>query len=538
MTSKLRLAFVMTILFSLQAFAYQLNETQKMSDFNQLVYSIKSGYGPLHYKKDVIGIDLEKLVEEFTPKIKAAQSNREFYYLLLEFVNSFHDGHFNAYVPTDHEATVGFFANWVQGKALIDTIDRDKLPKDKFPFEKGDEVVEVDGISVEDFITENKKFTASGYDLTETGSTVYMLTQRRGSRMPVPTSKQVTYQIRRGTSTLLEEVTLDWEFKGTPLDEYIDFKSFDDQVMGSKFKALGMISSKNYVESLLGDNIDKTYHCSGDTRIDIPKDATVIIKKPFVAYYHPTPKGNIGYLRIPHYAPVDEQGKDDYELRFKQYEYAVSILEENTVGLIIDQDHNCGGSVEYLHNIVSLFVNRSFDQMDFELLANKAEYLGYQKEMKEVNEHTILYQAIKKIQEKVKNAWIRGDFLTEKTHIWGSKTINPHAVHYSKPILMLIDFWSGSGGDAFPSLMQGIGRAKLMGTRTMGLGGHVEEQPALSFSRITYRMTKSLFYRPDGVPVENNGAVPDVDYEITRNDMLYGFKEYQKAYLNELFKIL
>ncbi len=103
---------------------------------------------------------------------------------------------------------------------------------------------------------------------------------------------------------------------------------------------------------------------------------------------------------------------------------------------------------------------------------------------------------------------------------------------------MLIDEMSGSGGDAFPSLMKGYGRATLVGTRTMGLGGHVEEQPNLTYSQLSWRTTKSLFYRPDGVAVENNGAVPDYPYTITREDFMYEYADYQKFYLNVLFSKL
>ena len=133
-------------------------------------------------------------------------------------------------------------------------------------------------------------------------------------------------------------------------------------------------------------------------------------------------------------------------------------------------------------------------------------------------------------------AWELGDYLTPKTSISGEDWIYPNRIHYTKPIVMLIDELAGSGGDAFPSLMGGYKRATLLGTRTWGLGGHVEELPPLYNSAINVRMTKSLFYRPDGTPVENNGAVPDVNYSITRDDYLYDYKNYQKFYLKTLLE--
>ncbi|MBI3018067.1 MAG: hypothetical protein HYY62_08805 [Deltaproteobacteria bacterium] len=64
------------------------------------------------------------------------------------------------------------------------------------------------------------------------------------------------------------------------------------------------------------------------------------------------------------------------------------------------------------------------------------------------------------------------------------------------------------------------------------------ELPPLNNSGIQLRMTKSLFYRPDGVAVENNGAIPDFPYTITRDDFVYKYKNYQKFYLQKLLELL
>ena len=49
-------------------------------------------------------------------------------------------------------------------------------------------------------------------------------------------------------------------------------------------------------------------------------------------------------------------------------------------------------------------------------------------------------------------------------------------------------------------------------------------------------ITKSLFYRPDGVAVENNGAEPDIQYTPTRQDLMGGYKGYQSFYLMALLE--
>lgn len=77
-----------------------------------------------------------------------------------------------------------------------------------------------------------------------------------------------------------------------------------------------------------------------------------------------------------------------------------------------------------------------------------------------------------------------------------------------------------------------------MGQTTMGAGGHVVEAGPLYFSGQKLRLTKSLFLRPDGVPVENHGAVPSVFYEPTVNDFISEYVDMQRAYLSEALALV
>jgi len=353
---------------------------------------------------------------------------------------------------------------------------------------------------------------------------------RPGSLIPVPKEKMVKMTLQHGTSSITEEVELEWKYSGTPLDEYEDKNLHEENHFAITNLSLPIDTWE----------MERKFRCSGITRIAIPKDATMIMEKPFVAYYYPSAKGNLGYLRIPEYYPVNENtDEEEFELRYKQYQYAINMLEKNTVGLVIDQDHNCGGSVEYLEKMVGLFMDHPYAPQGFRFRASKRFFLDIEKWLKETDEHTLEHEELLIIQKDVKDAWERGDFLTTFTNFRGVTLLEPdHDVHYSKPILMLIDELSGSGGDAFPSLMQGYGRAKLFGTRTMGAGGNVTTEASLNYSGITLRMTRSLFYRPDGVEVENNGAVPNFNYTITRDDFVYQYLGYRAAYTQKLLEML
>src|ERR1700693_3606751 len=83
-----------------------LTSEQKLSDLNELVSIVKSGYGPLEYKKAKLNIDAATLAKTYSEKVVATQSNAEFYYTIERFIAEFHDGHFRGNVPTDLSATV------------------------------------------------------------------------------------------------------------------------------------------------------------------------------------------------------------------------------------------------------------------------------------------------------------------------------------------------------------------------------------------------------------------------------------------------
>ena len=527
------LLILLLVIASATVQARQLTTEQKLNDLNELVAMIKGGYGPLEYKKSNYGIDINKLNAKYTKLISESKNNSEFYYHVIKFVAEFNDSHFGARIPTDHKGTLGFSTDLIDGKVLIEKVDREKLTKEVFAFEKGDEVISLNGIPVEKIMNELMPFMGQGAKVTARRKAATLVSNRYGSIVPVQDGK-LKVKIRKGSSEFIEEVELEWILSGTPLDEYIS----QIKNLGQRF-SLGKTNYSNI--SLIKDpTFERSYQCSGNTRVKIPEDATIIMKKPFVAYYHKTEKGNIGYLRIPHYSPSEsDPSLNAYELRFAQYEYAVSELEKNTVGLIIDQDHNCGGSVSYLHQIVSLFALKPFAPVQFELLATKQSYLGFKSWMNKTYEYTIDYQDGQNVVDLIKDTWLnKSSFLTEKTSLSGKTSIEPNQTHYTKPIIILIDENSGSGGDAFPATMQGIGRAKLLGTRTMGAGGHVIKLPALSNSQINVNMTKSLFYHPNSVAIENNGATPDIEYRHTRDDFIYEYRGYQKFYLNELFKLI
>jgi C-terminal processing protease CtpA/Prc len=99
---------------------------------------------------------------------------------------------------------------------------------------------------------------------------------------------------------------------------------------------------------------------------------------------------------------------------------------------------------------------------------------------------------------------------------------------YTKPLIVLVDEMSASGGDAFAATIQDNLRGPLVGWRTMGAGGSVEAWEAGSYSLGSSTVTVSLMNRkndivtddyPSAPYVENIGVRPDlvVDYMTAAN---------------------
>lgn len=568
----MRFFFLFTFFFSISSLAYSFHLTfdQKMSDLEQLINLIKSDYGPLDYKKERFDLDVDLLHSKYRNLIEIkGHTNHQFYYLLIKLVAEFHDGHFQIYIPTSHQARLNMNVSWVNGKVLISSVDRDKLSEEDFPFYRGDEIIAIDGVSVDEILDELVLYSGEGNEQTDRAYAAYNLVRIHGERFPIPNEKKTTFTIKRRESVqnAEEQVQLEWEMIGVPLDEHSSFDhlSFkghdllnphqsewlyeeDDsarlqflQNSSKKHRSPFSLTNKNRFIKLWDDN---DYLCSGESRIDLPDGAEILISPEmgaelgrydmtFMAYHFPIDtndfkKGHLGYIRIPHY--------NFYENTLSQYRGVLSVLEETTLGLIIDQDHNCGGYIDKVHDMVNLFMKDEWTSLQFSLISNRSSYLNQLIYLNSLPYMSSIYQHERKVTKLIRNHWLGEDRMTERIHEWADNT-QGEAI-YTKPILILIDFWSGSGGDAFPALMQGHGRAKLFGTTTMGLGGHVSSMPPLSNSGMKIQMTRSLFFRPDEIAIENNGVVPDYPYTITYEDFMGDFQFYRKAYTEKILEMI
>ena len=130
----------------------QLTTDQKVADFMQLAGLYAKNYAPYEWKRDVIGFDLYK-AGPWLDQVKQTKTDMEFYDVCVRYVAALQDSHDEFTLPSDFEAWAHLGVDIYDGKVLIDAIDRSYLPSKTYPFQVGDEIVSIDGKSVQDWIT-------------------------------------------------------------------------------------------------------------------------------------------------------------------------------------------------------------------------------------------------------------------------------------------------------------------------------------------------------------------------------------------------
>ena len=129
----------------------------------------------------------------------------------------------------------------------------------------------------------------------------------------------------------------------------------------------------------------------------------------------------------------------------------------------------------------------------------------------------------------------------------GSLTLDPAPNAYARPLLLLVDEMTASGGDMFAAILQDNHRGPLLGMRTMGAGGSVSQFHCTTFTESTCAITASLMNRgvvisgteyPPSPYIENVGVRPDivVDY-MTRANLMSAGASFVQAFTEAAVKL-
>ncbi len=241
----------------------------------------------------------------------------------------------------------------------------------------------------------------------------------------------------------------------------------------------------------------------------------------------------IGLLRIPTMSPPSAA------LVLQHLDQEIAFFNDNTDVLIVDVMRNPGGVVSFVEAISQRFMPLPFQTIGFEIRATAAWLFSFANQLTFArlnpstppdvlaNLEANYAEVFRAYNEK------RGRSAPVSLNSTGSLTLQPAAVTYTKPMMVLTDEFSASGGDMFPAIIQSNKRGPIFGMRTMGAGGSVVGYSGPAFTESFFRITVSLMNRghlvhtPDFPPapyIENIGVRPDIteDYMTRANLLNFG----------------
>lgn len=255
----------------------------------------------------------------------------------------------------------------------------------------------------------------------------------------------------------------------------------------------------------------------------------------------------IGFLRIPSMSPPSTT------IALTQLDRAMAFFTPNTDALIVDVMRNPGGLVSFVEAVAQRLIPTPFNIIGFEIRSTGAWLFSFASQLNFarltrppgdpilVNLENNFNEVLSAYNEN------RGRSAPVSLNSTGALTLSPVAGAYAKPLLVLTDEFSASGGDMLPAILQSNHRGPIVGWRTMGAGGSVVGFNGPPYTESIFRVTVSLMNRghlvhtPDFPPapyIENIGVRPDIvlDY-MTRTNLMNGGAAFVQAFTQAIVNL-
>jgi Peptidase family S41/PDZ domain len=572
-----------------------LTRDQRISDLTQLASQYAKNYGPYEWKRDVQGFDLMRL----TPWLHRIQhsDDLDFQEALIEYVASLNDAHDIIAFPTTFSASLPMTVDIYDGKVLIDSINRTRLPVAQFPFGIGDELVFLDGQSVQTLIQSFRKYAIAANERSTDRMAAARLVSRSQQIMPhiFELGDAATVVIRLAATGATNTYTIPWVKIGIPILSQGPlpspvrgngrlFLSTDDQdilaglpggaaATAALFKVSDVGPSDdtlpeymNSIRPLLNVSVSKDYYSvlNFGSRfpifalpagfVDLNTPCPTCIVRPgepvfFLFGTFTTPSGvRVGFLRIPSMSPPSSA------LALAQLDRAMAVFGTSTDALIVDVMRNPGGLVSFVEAVAQRLIPAQFNAIGFEIRATGAWLFSFAAQLTNARLNPATPPAVLANLEANFNEVFgafnenRGRSAPVSLNSTGSLQLQPVAGAYAKPLMVLTDEFSASGGDMLPAILQSNNRGPIFGWRTMGAGGSVVGYSGPAFTESFFRITVSLMNRghivntPDFPPapyIENIGVRPDiaVDY-MTRANLMAAGAPFVQAFIQAIEQLV
>ncbi|MEZ0391110.1 MAG: protease-like activity factor CPAF [Pseudobdellovibrionaceae bacterium] len=535
------LALAVSIFAQAQKGAIDDRSRTKMQQELDFIGSLFStAYAPRVWKQTHLGWDLSAQMSLAQARLAAAQNMDEARRVVADLLYSTADYHVGFSFFSTEVATLPFQVKTVQGKTLIVYVDRSKLGDEAFPFQVGDELLTMNGVPVSQVLGEMVKINGANVPGTDLAIADLNVTRRRGARgiFNVPNGP-VAVSVKRATDDSVGTAQLVWEYTPEELHRGSGQLLSRNQ---SSFLSRKMISPR----AMDFMTADENPYGLGGRKPFLPNLGERVWEtaadNTFDAYIYRNEEGRlIGVVRIFGYIV------DDYKKAISDFTGIMTHFQKHTEAMVIDQNNNPGGSVFYLYALASLVSDQTLTVPRHQIAildSDAQECVDFQKTLvgvkndtdaqkvlgEEMDGYPATYQLALGISDYcnfLMKEYNAGKFLSEPYYLWGVDKITPNKSAYTKPIAILVNQLDFSGGDFFPAILQDNKRVTVVGVRTAGAGGYVQDvQYPSAFGLQHFSFTGSLAERVNLQPIENLGVTPDVALEMTVDDVRNSYKNY------------
>ena len=560
-----------------------LTADQRDADMTQLANMFAKQYAPYEWKRDVIGFDLYRLTPWLQRIHKA--DDLDVQEELLEYMASLQDSHAFMSFPSPFSAVLGFTVDIYDGKVLIDSINRTLLPSTQYPFGVGDELVSLDGDSVQTLIASFRKIATSGGNPRARDRVAAGLIAQRFQSIQ-PHASQVgdtaVASIRLASTGVVKDYVIPWIKTGVARNT--------EGPVPSPRRGNGLIFSGLAPESAAAPvaaggpalfhkadfrNTDDTLPAYMDPirpllHSGVPETTSGVLgygaRNPvysppagfvirlgtqpshfFVSGTYVSNGVRIGLLRIPNEAPSSTT------TALQQLNQEIAFFNANTDVLVVDITRNTGGNLTTAEAFAQRLIPTPFRTVGFEFRATALEVSLFAQRLTSAIAGGAPPNVIANLRSNFNEMLSayneeRGRTAPMPINSLGSFDLTPAAVVYTKPVVTLVDEFTTSSGDMLAAIMQDNHRGPLLGMRTNGAGGNNIQWDCTTFTESFCSIAVGLMNRgvtistpefPPSPYIENVGVRPDivVDY-MTRANLMAGGALFVQAFTDAAVKLV
>jgi hypothetical protein len=528
-------------LLAASAFA-QMSPSQRRVDFEQLAGFVAKAYAPYEWKRDVFGFDALEIAS-WISRVESAKSDLEFFEICAEYVASLRDLHSGFYLPSDFLATIPIGADLYDGKALIDSITRGRLPAAIYPFEIGDEIVSVDGEPALAWVSRISRQQSFANERATRRWALDQLFYREQAVLPRASEigDKAVVVIKRRSTDALETYEIPWEKSGTPYVVVGPVPSPKTQLAMESVEPPAAF--QRGVERLGARRTPHAKRVRGfgslSPAFTLPSTYVARLGATSGAYIYSgtyTAEGyKVGFIRIPSFPSSSFASST----MLRQLDTEIEYMRRNTDGLVVDVMRNPGGSVCLTNEVLRRFLPYQFRTIGDEFRPTWETVQQFRYDLEDGIDFGATDFEIYLLAawlDNIETAYYENRGRTGQIPACGfSVDIQPlrdaggNPWGYDKAMIVLIDEFSTSSADVFPAIIQDAGRALLVGRATAGGGGLSTEKTLGLYSETMASLSITLGVRPTeqhvpGLPpssyIENIGAHPEIELDIMTGENL------------------